>query len=87
MPIKISAKKYFRASQKRAEQNLQIKKTFKAAIKKVSELAKAGKFEDAKKMIPIVQKALDKAAKVGVIKKNSASRKKSRLVKMLKKSA
>ncbi|PIU79443.1 MAG: 30S ribosomal protein S20 [Candidatus Moranbacteria bacterium CG_4_10_14_3_um_filter_44_15] len=85
MPIKQSAKKYLRASRKRAAQNAKIKKTFKEAVKKISDLAKAGKIEDAKKMFPSVQKALDKAAKVGVITKNTAARKKSRLVKMMKK--
>lgn len=84
MPIKQSAKKYLRASRKRAVQNLKIKKAFKEALKKLNELVKAQKPEDAKKMFPTVQKALDKAAKVGVISKNTAARKKSRLVKMLK---
>ncbi|MDD5489161.1 MAG: 30S ribosomal protein S20 [Candidatus Moranbacteria bacterium] len=85
MPIKQSAKKYLRASTKRTAQNLSIKKDFRDAAKKLNELAKAGKIEDAKKMFPTVQKALDKAAKVGVIAKNTAARKKSRLVKMMKK--
>lgn len=74
------------ASKKRAAQNSKIKKTFRAAMKSVRELAAADKAEDAKKMMPTVQKALDKAAKSGVIKKGAAARKKSRLVKMLKKS-
>lgn len=87
MPIKKSAKKYLRASKKRAAQNLKIKKTFKEAAKKLREMTKAGKAEEAKKMFPAVQKALDKAAKSGVIAKNTASRKKSRLVKMIKKAA
>ncbi len=87
MPIKQSAKKYLRASKKRAIQNAKVKKAFKDAVKKMRELAKAGKIEDAKKMFPTVQKALDKATKVNVISKNTAARKKSRLVKMLKKSS
>lgn len=87
MPIKQSAKKYLRASKKRAAQNLSIKKAFRDAVKKLSELAASGKIEDAKKMFPTVQKALDKAAKIGVIAKNTAARKKSRLVKMMKKAA
>jgi small subunit ribosomal protein S20 len=87
MPIKLSAKKYLRASRKRAGQNLKTKKSFKSAVKKATELMKAGKFEDARKMMPLIQKTLDKAAKIGVIKKNAASRKKSRFVKMLKKVA
>jgi small subunit ribosomal protein S20 len=85
MPIKESAKKYMRSSKKRASQNLKVKKAFRDSIKKLSELAKNEKFEEAKKMLPAVQKSLDKAAKVGVIKKGAAARKKSRLVKMIKK--
>lgn len=75
------------ASKKRAVQNTKIKKTFRVAMKNVRELAAANKTEDAKKMMPAVQKALDKAAKSGVIKKGAAARKKSRLVKMLKKAS
>jgi len=84
VPIKKSAKKYLRASQKRAAQNLKIKKAFKGAIKKIAEFAKAEKFEEVKKYFPTAQKALDKAAKTGVISKNTAARKKSRLVKIIK---
>ncbi len=86
MPIKQAAKKYLRASKKRAAQNLKIKKTFKDAVKKLAELAKAEKIDETRKMFPTVQKALDKAAKVNVINRRAAARKKSRLAKMLKKS-
>lgn len=84
MPIKQSAKKYLRASKKRAAQNAKIKKAFKDAVKKLRDLAKAGKIEDAKKMFPAVQKTLDKAAKSNVIAKRAAARLKSRLAKTLK---
>ncbi|HLM84001.1 MAG TPA: 30S ribosomal protein S20 [Candidatus Bathyarchaeia archaeon] len=87
MPIKQSAKKYLKASKKRAAQNLKIKKTYRAAMKNVRELSKEDKTDEAKKTFPAMQKAIDKAAKVGVITKNAAARKKSRLVKMLKKSS
>lgn len=87
MPIKKSAKKYLRASRKRAAQNLKIKKVFKEAVKKLHSLIASQKYEEAKKYFPTVQKALDKAAKIGVIKKNTAARKKSRLAKLLKKSS
>jgi small subunit ribosomal protein S20 len=86
MPIKQAAKKYLRASKKRGEQNLKTKKAFKEAVKKLREFATAGKIDEAKKYFPTVQKALDKAAKLGIIKKNAAARKKSRLVKALKRS-
>jgi small subunit ribosomal protein S20 len=84
VPIKQAARKYLRASKRRADNNLKAKKTFREAVKKLRDLAKAGKFEDARKMMPIVQQALDKAAKIGVLKKNAASRKKSRLSKLIK---
>jgi len=40
-------------------------------------LAKEGKHEELKGLLPFIYKALDKAAKVGVIKKNTAARRKS----------
>jgi small subunit ribosomal protein S20 len=86
VPIKQAAKKYLRASKKRAARNLAIKKTFKDAVKKLRELAAAGKTDEAKEMFPTVQKALDKAAKGNIISKNTAARKKSRLAAMMKKS-
>jgi small subunit ribosomal protein S20 len=85
VPIKQSAKKYMRASDKRKSQNLKLKKSFREVIKKMQELVKAEKIEEAKKLLPSIQKALDKAAKVNVIAKNTAARKKSRLAKMLNK--
>ena len=45
----------------------------------------AKKNEEAKKILPAIYAALDKAAKVGVIKKNNASRRKSRLTKIIDK--
>lgn len=74
-----------RASEKRKSQNLKLKKSFREVIKKLQELVKTEKFEEAKKLLPSIQKALDKAAKVNVITKNTAARKKSRLAKMLNK--
>ena len=42
--------------------------------------------EEAKKLLAQVYKVLDKAAKTGLIKKNTASRKKSRITKLISKS-
>lgn len=39
--------------------------------------------DEAKKLLPEIYKALDKGAKEGVIKKNTASRKKSRIAKAI----
>ena len=41
------------------------------------------RIEEAKKLLPQIYKILDKSAKVNVIKKNTASRKKSRLTKLI----
>jgi len=43
------------------------------------------KFAEVKKLLPRLYKTLDKTAKVGIIKKNTANRKKSRLTKSLNK--
>jgi len=85
MPIKKSAKKALRQTKKRAKANLKRKNTAKSVVKKIEKLIAAKKIEEAKKLIPLAYKALDKAAKTGVIKKNAASRKKSRLMKMFRK--
>ena len=64
---------------RRRAQNLQRSDTYKEALKSVRALISAGKKEDAQKLLPALQKALDKATKVGVIKANKASRLKSRI--------
>lgn len=87
MPIKKSAKKYLSASKKRAAQNSKIKKKFREAVRKVRELAASEKADDAKKAFPAMQKVIDKAVKSGVITKSAAARKKSRLVKIIKKNS
>jgi small subunit ribosomal protein S20 len=86
MPIKASAKKELRKALKRRVWNLQRQKTMKGALKKVEKLVLAGREDEAKKLIPAAYQAIDKAAKRGVIKKNTAARKKSRLTKLLNKS-
>ena len=85
MPIKDSAKKYMRVTERKTARNIKIKKSFRGAIKKTLALSKEEKTEEAKKSFIDVQKALDKAAKAGIIKKNAAARKKSRLLKMINK--
>ena len=56
----------------------------KDAIKKIAKLAGAKKTDEAKKILPLAYKAIDKAVKTNVIKKNAGGRKKSRLMKLLK---
>jgi len=87
MPITKSAKKAIRQNIRRRARNLVYKSRIKDLIKEIRVLITEKKIEEAKKILPQVYKILDKAAKVGVIKKNSATRKKSRLAKLLNKNA
>lgn len=86
MPITRSAKKALRQSERRRVRNLQKKEAYKRLIRDVRKAAAAGKPEEAKKLLPQLYKALDKAAKTNVIKKNKAARLKSRLTKLSQKS-
>lgn len=81
MPILKSAKKALRQTERRRVRNLAKKTAFKKALKDVRKLLPPGKIEEAKKLMPAAYKALDKAAKTGVIKKGKANRLKSRLAK------
>ncbi len=83
MPITKSAKKALRQSVRRHAKNLKKKEAYKDAIKLVRKLAEEGKKSEAAAKLATLYKALDKAAKTHVIKKNKASRLKSRITKLL----
>jgi small subunit ribosomal protein S20 len=83
MPITQSAKKAIRGSLRKKAFNDQRKKTMKEIIKKIEKTSKTDK-DSAGKMLSSAFKAIDKAAKKGVIKKNNAARKKSRLSRLVK---
>jgi small subunit ribosomal protein S20 len=85
MAITKSAKKAIRQSARRNEQNVVYKDKIKKLVKEARALVSIKKLAEAKKLLPEIYKALDKAAKVGVIKKNNASRRKSRLTKLIDK--
>ena len=84
MPIKKSAKKYMRITERKTEKNKKIKGLFKSAIKKTREAIHAGKNDEAKEWLKKSIQAIDKAAQKKVIHKNTAARKKSRLNKDVK---
>ena len=83
MPITKSAKKAIRGSLRKKAVNDRRTRLMKEIIKKVEKLAKADK-AGALKMLSSAFQAIDKAAKTGVIKKNTAARKKSRLARITK---
>lgn len=84
-PITKSAKKALRQNKKRRVQNIRRKKAFKDIIKNIRKLALENKKKEAEKLLPKAYKAIDKAVKTGIIKKNTAARKKSRLTKLVNK--
>ena len=87
MAITKSAKKEIRQSATRKEHNVVYKDKIKALVKEAKALVLAKKMNEAKKLLPQIYSALDKAAKVGIIKKNNASRRKGRLTKLIDKKA
>jgi small subunit ribosomal protein S20 len=83
MAITNSAKKALRQSLRRKEKNTDKKTRLKKILKEFKSLVAQKKTEEAKKLLSQVFKQLDKAAKTGIIKKNTASRKKSSFSKMI----
>ncbi len=79
MPITRSAQKALRQSKRRRVRNLKKIEAYKRLIRDARKLIAAGKKEEAKKLLPRLYQALDKASKSNVIKKNKASRLKSRM--------
>ena len=74
-----SAKKRILVNEKKAARNQMIKSAVKTEVKKVRAAVEAGNKEEAAKALLAATSAIDKAESKGVIKKNTASRKVSRL--------
>lgn len=85
MPITRGAKKAYRSSLTKRAHNLRRKDRVKDALKELKKLVAAGDKKGAQAKMAEVQKAYDKAVKGNTLKKNTASRKKSRLAKLVKK--
>jgi len=82
MPNTKSAKKALRQNQRRRARNLVQQRNVKDVVRKVRKAGAAKQLEEVKKLLPLLYKKLDKAAKTKVIEKNKASRLKSRLTKL-----
>ena len=63
---------------------MRTKKALKEGAKSIEKLATSKKWKDAKSALSAAYSAIDKAMKKGVIKKNTAARKKARLSRMAK---
>ena len=77
-----SALKRIKTSAARTARNRRIKSTVKTAVKKFQEAA-AQAPEESREALIKAQKTIDKAVSKGVLHKNSAARKKSRLTKKI----
>ena len=79
MPITTGAKKALRGSERKKVFNIRRKTAMKDVTKAVDKAVLEGDTKQAEALLPTAYKAIDKAEKRGVIKPNTAARKKSRL--------
>lgn len=87
MAVTKGAKKAHRSSLRKRVFNLRRTRAMREVVKKVRARISEGEREEAATLMPAAQKAIDKALKRGVIKTNTAARKKSRLAAALKRTA
>jgi small subunit ribosomal protein S20 len=80
-----SAIKRARQNVKRRLHNRKLRSNYRTEIKKFVTLVMENKLEEAQKGLSAIYKAIDKAHTKGIIKKNAASRKKSRMTILLNK--
>lgn len=74
-----SAKKRVVIAERNRVRNQAVKSRVKTMVKKVLVAVEAKEVENAKAALVVAYKELDKAVSKGIMKKNTASRKKSRL--------
>ncbi|PIT96985.1 30S ribosomal protein S20 [Candidatus Campbellbacteria bacterium CG10_big_fil_rev_8_21_14_0_10_35_52] len=87
MAITSSAKKAIRSSARKRVFNLRRIGNMRGVVKDIKKLVVEKKINEANALLPQAYKAIDKAAKGGVIKENNASRKKSRLSRFINKNS
>jgi len=83
MPITKSAEKALRQNIRHRGRNLKTAETLKRLVKDLKKAVLANNTQEATTLLAAGYKAFDKAAKVGFLKKNTASRKKSSLAKLV----
>lgn len=78
-----SAIKRLRSAERRRLRNRVYRGGARTAVKKARQLIEEGRFEEAREAVRVAVSALDKAAEKGIIHKNNAARRKSRLMQQL----
>ena len=81
MPNIKSAKKRVLTNKRQCKENVLVDSRMKNSIKKLERSVKAGDKKESEKELTTTLKNIDKALNAGLIKKNTASRRKSRLTK------
>ncbi|HEY3280730.1 MAG TPA: 30S ribosomal protein S20 [Armatimonadota bacterium] len=87
MPNIKSVKKDVKKSRERRLRNQSAKSALKTWTKKTRTAIEANQVDDAKELLRMTVKLLDTTAQKGIIHKNAAARRKSRLAKRLNKTA
>ncbi len=83
LPRTASAKKRLRSAAKRRERNRIFRTRARTFVKKTRRLIAQGELEEAQEAARQAVSALDRAAVKGIIHKNNAARRKSRLLRSL----
>ena len=83
MPNIKSAIKRVSVIEKKTLQNNMIKSEYKTAVRKFEAAVTEGNKEEAEKLLKVATQKIDTACSKGVIKANTASRKKSNIAKKL----
>ena len=81
MPNIKSAKKRVLTNKRQCEENVLVGSRMKNSIKKLERNIKEGNKEQSTKELKVTLKNIDKALNAGLLKKNTAARRKSRLTK------
>jgi small subunit ribosomal protein S20 len=82
-----SAAKQARGALRRRARNRTQLSTVRTSEKKIRALAKAGKPDEAAKLLSAFQSQIDRAAKKGIVHRNTASRHKKRVAALFKPAA
>lgn len=78
------AKKAIRVAERKRVFNDRRRKAMRKVMKDINKLVREKKMDEAKAKLPEAYKAIDKAAKRGVIKPNNAARKKAQMSRITK---
>ena len=87
MPITTSAKKALRQSKRRRTENVRHMNKIRIVVKEISKLSLEKKGTEARALLARLYRVLDQAVKKNILKKNTVSRKKSRITKAVAKVA